>query len=61
MREAAARAQRRTRECEARALVIAALLDRTRRDYGFTYSNVSGRPLMPLIGGAIQLAILPGS
>ena len=29
--------------------------------YGRTYSNFSGRPLMPLAGGAIQLAILPGS
>ncbi len=29
--------------------------------YGRTYSNFSGSPLMPLSGGAIQLAILPGS
>jgi hypothetical protein len=26
-----------------------------------TYSNSPGRPLMPLAGGATQLAILPGS
>ena len=29
--------------------------------YTRTYWNVSGSPLMPLIGGAIQLASLPGS
>ena len=29
--------------------------------YSRTYSNSNGLPLMPVAGGAIQLAILPGS
>src|ERR1041385_4291714 len=29
--------------------------------YNLTYSNSNGLPLMPLVGGAIQFAILPTS
>src|SRR5262245_57033708 len=33
----------------------------TRKSHSLTYSNSKGLPLMPVAGGAIQLAILPTS